>query len=91
MLLKKQFLSFILYGPPGTGKTTIASIFAAKSELDTYFFNASTDSKAKLKDILDTTSYHDILIVIDEIHRIKQISKIIYCPLWKMGKQQSSA
>ncbi|MCF7930019.1 MAG: replication-associated recombination protein A [Acholeplasmataceae bacterium] len=71
MLEKKKLLSFILYGPPGTGKTTIAQLFAAQSGLDYYFFNASTDSKAKLKDIIDTTSYHDILIVIDEIHRMK--------------------
>ncbi len=71
MLEKKKLLSFILYGPPGTGKTTIAEIFAHQSGLDFYFFNASTDSKAKLKDILDTTSYHDILVVIDEIHRMK--------------------
>lgn len=71
MLDKKKWLSFILYGPPGTGKTTIAQIFAKTSGLDHYFFNASTDSKARLKDILDTTSYHDILIVIDEIHRMK--------------------
>ncbi|PKK97279.1 MAG: hypothetical protein CVV58_02035 [Tenericutes bacterium HGW-Tenericutes-3] len=71
MLEKKKLLSFILYGPPGTGKTTIAQIFAAQSGLDHYFFNASTESKARLKDIIDTTAYHDILIVIDEIHRMK--------------------
>ena len=71
MLNRKKLLSFILYGPPGTGKTTIAGIFAKESGLDHYFFNASTESKARLKDILDTTTYHDILIVIDEIHRMK--------------------
>lgn len=71
MIDKKKLLSFILYGPPGTGKTTIAEIFAKKAGLDYYFFNASTDSKAKLKDILDTTGYRDILVVIDEIHRMK--------------------
>ncbi len=71
MLLKKKLLSFILYGPPGTGKTTIAQIFAKESGLDFYFFNASTENKARLKDIIETTNYHDILIVIDEIHRMK--------------------
>lgn len=71
MLEKHKLMSLILYGPPGTGKTTIASIVAEKSELDTYFFNASTDNKAKLKSILDTTSYHDVLMIVDEIHRMK--------------------
>lgn len=85
MLIKKQFLSFILYGPPGTGKTTIANIFAVKSGLDTYFFNASTDTKAKLKDILDTTLYHDILIVIDEIHRMKTDVQDYLLPFMEIG------
>ncbi len=71
MLKKHKILSFILYGPPGTGKTTIAQIFADQAKLDTYFFNASTDNKAKLKDIVDMTAYHDVLLIIDEIHRMK--------------------
>lgn len=85
MLQKKKLLSFILYGPPGTGKTTIASIFAKESGLDHYFFNASTDSKARLKDILDTTSYHDILIVIDEIHRMKTDVQDYLLPFMENG------
>ena len=71
MLKKHKMMSFILYGPPGTGKTTIASIFANQSKLDTYFYNASTENKAKLKDIIDMTAYHDVLLIVDEIHRMK--------------------
>lgn len=85
MLEKKKLLSFILYGPPGTGKTTIAQLFAEKSGLDYYFFNASTDSKAKLKSIIDTTSYHDILIVIDEIHRMKTDIQDYLLPFMENG------
>ncbi len=86
MLQKKKLLSFILYGPPGTGKTTIAQIFAAQSGLDHYFFNASTDNKARLKDIIDTTAYHDILIVIDEIHRMKTDVQDYLLPFMENGK-----
>ena len=86
MLEKSRYLSFILYGPPGTGKTTIAQIFAEKSKIDTYLFNASTDSKARLKDILDTTTYHDILIVIDEIHRMKTDVQDYLLPFVENGK-----
>lgn len=86
MLEKSSILSFILYGPPGTGKTTIAHIFAAKSNLETYFFNASTDTKQKLKDIVDTTVYKDILIVIDEIHRMKKDTQDYLLPYMENGK-----
>ncbi|OHE25390.1 MAG: hypothetical protein A2Y45_09835 [Tenericutes bacterium GWC2_34_14] len=85
MLEKKKMLSFILYGPPGTGKTTIASIFAKTSGVDHYFFNASTESKSRLKDIIDTTAYHDILIVIDEIHRMKTDVQDYLLPFMESG------
>ncbi|PKK92884.1 MAG: hypothetical protein CVV61_07460 [Tenericutes bacterium HGW-Tenericutes-6] len=86
MLKKGKLFSFILYGPPGTGKTTIAELFKTKSGLDSYFFNASTENKARLKDILDTTSYHDILIVIDEIHRMKSDVQDYLLPFMENGK-----
>lgn len=86
MIEKKKYLSFILYGPPGTGKTTIAKLFSEKSMLDTYFFNASTDNKAKLKDILDMTAYHDVLIIVDEIHRMKTDIQDYLLPFLENGK-----
>ncbi|WP_026399599.1 replication-associated recombination protein A [Acholeplasma equifetale] len=86
MIEKKKWLSFILYGPPGTGKTTIAQLFGELSHLDTYFFNASTDNKAKLKDILDMTAYHDVLIIIDEIHRMKTDIQDYLLPFLESGK-----
>lgn len=86
MLEKKKWLSFILYGPPGTGKTTIAKLFSEASLLDTFFFNASTDNKARLKDILDMTAYHDILIIVDEIHRMKTDIQDYLLPFLESGK-----
>lgn len=86
MLEKKKWLSFILYGPPGTGKTTIAKLFSEASQLDTFFFNASTDNKARLKDILDMTAYHDILIIVDEIHRMKTDIQDYLLPFLESGK-----
>lgn len=86
MLETNKYLSFILYGNPGTGKTTIATIFSQKSQLDTYFFNASTDNKAKLIDIINTTTYHDILLIIDEIHRMKSDIQDYLLPFVENGK-----
>lgn len=86
MVESKKYLSFILHGKPGMGKTTIAMIFAEKSGLDTYFFNASTDNKQRLTDIIATTSYHDILIIIDEIHRMKKDVQDYLLPYLENGK-----
>ncbi|CCV64549.1 Holliday junction DNA helicase-like ATPase [Alteracholeplasma palmae J233] len=86
MLEKNKYLSFILYGLPGTGKTTIAMLFSEKSQLDTYFFNASTDNKSRLVDILNTTTYHNVLLVIDEIHRMKKDIQDYLLPFMENGK-----
>lgn len=71
MLSKDNLISFILYGNPGTGKTTIAQLVAQLSKMESYHFSAATDSKARLKEIIDMTAYHEVLIIIDEIHRMK--------------------
>lgn len=86
MIDKKKLISFILHGNPGTGKTTIANLVSKKSELDTYTFNASTDNKNRLKDIIDTTAYHDILLIIDEIHRMKADIQDFLLPYVEEGK-----
>jgi len=72
MLDNDQFSSLILYGPPGIGKTTIASVVGDHFGLNTYTFNASTDNKASLKDIISHTKQYGALLIVDEIHRMKK-------------------
>jgi len=72
MLKNNHFSSVILYGPPGIGKTTIASIVGDHFGLNTYTFNASTDTKAQLKDIISHTKQYGALLIVDEIHRMKK-------------------
>ena len=63
----------ILYGPTGVGKTTIADIIASRYPLNHFRFNASTDNKAILKQIIDTVKlYHSVVLIIDEIHRMNR-------------------
>ncbi|XMB87358.1 replication-associated recombination protein A [Mycoplasmatota bacterium WC44] len=73
MLETNKLFSMILSGPPGTGKTTISEIITDKYELHHAKFNASTDNKAALKSIIDANKhYGSLLLIIDEIHRMKK-------------------
>ncbi len=68
-----QLVSMILYGPTGVGKTTLANIIAEHYPLNHFKFNASTDSKAVLKQIVETIKhYNSVLLIIDEIHRMNR-------------------
>ena len=64
--------SLILYGPPGTGKTSIAQVMGLKHGLNTYTFNASTDTKSELKTIISHAKHYRAFVIIDEIHRMKK-------------------
>lgn len=86
MIEQGKLFSFILYGPPGTGKTTIAEIVAKTFGFHHYFFNASTDNKNKLKDIVSTTVSAEVLLIIDEIHRMKTDIQDFLLPYMESGQ-----
>jgi len=72
MLSNDKIMSLILYGPPGSGKTTIATIVGEEYGLRTFTFNASTDKKATLKEIIEGAKRYGALIIVDEIHRMNK-------------------
>ncbi len=87
LLDDNKFFSMILYGPAGTGKTSIAEIVASYFPLSSFSFNASSDNKAKLKEIFESTKYHDNTIcIIDEIHRMKKDVQDFMLPFLESGK-----
>jgi len=72
MINNGQMFSLILYGPPGVGKTTIASVIAENFGINRFKFNASTDKKAQLKEIVQVSINYGALVIIDEIHRMNK-------------------
>lgn len=87
MIKEEKISSFILYGPPGVGKTSIAEIMTKEFPLNHFIFNAGSDSKAKLKKQLEDNDYYDsVLLVIDEIHRMKKDTQDYLLPFVESGK-----
>ena len=86
MLDENSLRSLILYGKAGCGKTTIAEIISSYFPLSSFSFNASTDNKAKLKEIAEATKYHqEVLCVIDEIHRMNKDTQDFLLPFLESG------
>jgi putative ATPase len=82
-----SLVSLILYGPTGVGKTTLANIIAEKYPLNHFRFNASTDNKATLKQIVETVKlYHSVLLIIDEIHRMNRDIQDYLLPYVEKGQ-----
>ena len=86
MLEQEKIFSMILHGEPGIGKTSIANIIAQSFNMNLYEFNASVDNKAKLKDIIDSTIFYEqIILIIDEIHRMKKDIQDYLLPFVEKG------
>ena len=81
-----KLFSLILHGDPGIGKTTIAKVIASYYGLNVFEFNASTDTKAKLKDIAESIHFYaESVVIIDEIHRMKKDIQDFLLPFLEKG------
>lgn len=73
MINNKKMTSLIFYGNPGVGKTTLAIVICNELNIPYQTFNASTDNKATLKNIIESAQKQEqFILIIDEIHRMKK-------------------
>lgn len=87
MLDSDNLLSFILFGSPGVGKTTIAEATCKMSGAHWFRFNASTDTKETLKQIINESRfYKKTIVIIDEIHRMKKDIQDYLLPFVESGE-----
>lgn len=87
MIAKNKILSMIFYGQPGSGKTTIARIIAETANIKYHMFNAVTGNKKDLEVIFNETKFFDqIIIIIDEIHRLNKDKQDLLLPYVEEGK-----
>lgn len=87
MVIANRLSSMILYGQPGIGKSTIAYALANSVGLEFISFNAATDAKKDLQKAVDKLKDHDqILLLVDEIHRLTKPLQDFLLPYTESGQ-----
>lgn len=81
-----HIFSMILYGRPGIGKTSIASALINELNMRSKFLNATTNNKADFDIAIEEAKmYGELILVIDEIHRMNKDKQDILLPHIESG------
>lgn len=82
----KKLFSMILYGSPGIGKTSIANAITSELNLKTRFLNATINNKKDFEIVFEETKiYGNIVLVVDEIHRLNKDKQDLLLPMLENG------
>lgn len=86
LVKNKKIFSMILYGPPGIGKTSIASAITQELNVKHRFLNAVVNGKKDFEIVFEETKiYGNIILVVDEIHRLNKDKQDLLLPLLENG------
>lgn len=86
LVKNKKLFSMILYGKPGIGKTSIANALVNDLGIRYRFLNATINSKKDLDIVIEEAKmYGEIVLIMDEIHRLNKDKQDILLPQLESG------
>ena len=86
LVKNKKIFSMILYGKPGIGKTSIANAIVNDLGLRYRFLNATINTKKDLDIVIEEAKmYGEIILVMDEIHRLNKDKQDVLLPQLESG------
>lgn len=86
MVKNQKIFSMILYGKPGIGKTSIANAIVNSYDKKYKFLNATSSKKEDfIVAIEEAKMYKDLILVVDEIHRMNKDKQDILLPFVESG------
>jgi len=86
LVKNKKIFSMILYGKPGIGKTSIAYAISSELNIRTKFLNATINKKEDFDMAIEEAKFYgEILLVVDEIHRMNKDKQDILLPYIENG------
>lgn len=82
----KKLFSMILYGEPGIGKTSIANAIINEFDFEHRFLNATINNKKDFDNIIiEARMYGNLVLVMDEIHRLNKDKQDLLLPHVESG------
>ena len=86
LVKNKKMFSIILYGKPGIGKTSIANAIVNELNIPYRFLNATINKVSDFNIVIEEAKMNgEMIVVIDEIHRMNKDKQDILLPYIESG------